>query len=562
MDVPPRGGTRPGGGGRGGPGGRSAGGSRGRGDGRRPRGRHRRLKRTLLALGIAIVVLIAGVAGYGYYLANKVHRVTVNGLTSGPTSGADAGTQNILLVGSTTRCGLQKQTPAFGLCTHTVNGVNSDVIMILHLNPSTKSVRLLSIPRDLFIPNSRKTGTGYGAYKIANSLYQGPGQLVAAVEEDFGIPIQHYVELNFDTFAAVVTALGGVTMEFPEPVHDAYSGLNVLVAGCHHLTGFQALQVVRARHLQYKSPTVTTTTPRTWPYETQSDLARIRRDHEFLRVLASKVAHRGLSNPASDLSLISALAPNLTVDNGMSVSLMATLALTFHGVSFNSAPQWTLPVMVGTFGTYQYRGFAKGSVEFPAQPNDQSIVNQFLGINNDTNSLTGQPLPSPQSVTVSVLNGTGVATQAATTSQALGKLGFQMVGVGTASPVGTVAETTVSYAHRTPADEAAAQLVARSLSGSVILEYGPTSNGADVTVTTGTSFSVNASPPSASTGASGSQPTSTTAAPATTSTTTGTSSGTGTSNFTAPTQAVNSLKPYDPRACPAGVTGNTTGWGS
>jgi LCP family protein required for cell wall assembly len=529
--------------------------------------RRKRIKRTLLVLGIVIVVLIVGGLGYGYYLANKVHRVSVKSLTPGATGGADAGTTNILLVGSTTRCGLQKQTPAFGLCTKGVSGVNSDVIMILHLNPSNKTVRLLSIPRDLFIPNSRDTGTGYGAYKIANSLYQGPSQLVAAIEEDFGIPIQHYVELNFDTFASVVTALGGVTMEFPEPVHDAYSGLNVLVPGCHHLNGFEALQVVRARHLQYKAPTVTATTPATWPYETQSDLARIRRDHEFLRVLASKVAHRGLSNPASDFSLISALAPNLTVDSGMSVSYMASLALTFHGVSFNTAPQWTLPVRVDTFGTYRYRGFPKGDVEFPAQPTDQAIIDQFLGINNDTNSLTGQPLPSPRSVTVSVLNGTGVATQAGTTSQELGRLGFQMVGVGTTTPVGTVSETLVTYDQRTPADEAAAQLVARSLSGSVILAYGKTADGADVTVTTGTDFSVNSAAPSASSTPSSTAAPSTSTAPATSATTpTSSSGGTGasgtTSSFTPPTKPVNALKPYDPRACPPGVTGTTSGWGS
>jgi len=77
---------------------------------------------------------------------------------------------------------------------------------------------------------------------------------VAAVQEDLGIPINHYVELNFDTFANVVNALGGVKMYFPEPVYDAYSGLNVQTPGCLTLNGFQALQVVRARHLQYKAP--------------------------------------------------------------------------------------------------------------------------------------------------------------------------------------------------------------------------------------------------------------------------------------------------------------------
>ena len=98
---------------------------------------------------------------------------------------------------------------------------------------------------------------------------------MAAIQDDFGIPIQHYVELNFDSFANVVTALGGITMYFPEPVYDAYSGLDVRTTGCRHLDGVEALQVVRARHLQYRPPGNTSTTPSTWPQENQSDLARI-----------------------------------------------------------------------------------------------------------------------------------------------------------------------------------------------------------------------------------------------------------------------------------------------
>ena len=77
--------------------------------------------------------------------------------------------------------------------------------MILHLNPATDTVSILSIPRDLFVPNARKEG----ANKIDAALYEGPSQLVAVIQEDFGIPIQHYVELNFDTFANVVNALNG-----------------------------------------------------------------------------------------------------------------------------------------------------------------------------------------------------------------------------------------------------------------------------------------------------------------------------------------------------------------
>ena len=231
--------------------------------------RHRRLKWALLTVGLVVVVLAAAVVGYGFYLNSEVHRVTVGGLTAGVTQGKDAGTENILMVGSTSRCALKVQTPAYGLCTEGVTGINSDVIMILHLNPSVPSVSILSIPRDLFVPNARADG----ANKVDAALVEGPTQLVAAIEEDFGIPIQHYVELNFDSFAGVVTALGGITMYFPEPVFDAESGLNIQTPGCHHLDGVEALQVVRARHLQYRGrgspPPHRTHGPRrpraTWP---------------------------------------------------------------------------------------------------------------------------------------------------------------------------------------------------------------------------------------------------------------------------------------------------------
>ena len=74
---------------------------------------------------------------------------------------------------------------------------------------------MLSIPRDTFVPNAR---AGDEAFKIDAALYEGPTQLVSAVEEDFGIPIQHYVEVGFDGFVNIVNAVGGIKMDFPMPV--------------------------------------------------------------------------------------------------------------------------------------------------------------------------------------------------------------------------------------------------------------------------------------------------------------------------------------------------------
>ena len=456
------------------------------------------------------------------------------------------------MIGSTDRCALKVQNPAYGLCSQGVNGVNSDVVMILHLNPATNSLSILSIPRDLFVPNARSDG----ANKIDAALYQGPDQLINAIEEDFGIPIQHFVELNFDSFINVVQALGGIKMYFPEPVFDAYSGLNIQTAGCLSLNGTQALQVVRARHLQYKGPGVTTTDPNYWPQENQSDLARIRRDHEFLRVLAAAVKAKGLSNPITDEQLVAGVVGQLTVDSGFSAGDMISLVLGFHNVNVNAAPQLTMPVVVDQFGSYIYQGGNYGDIEFPAQPQDHTTIDQFLGLtssNDDTYS--GGKLPAPSTVTVSVLNGSGAYNQATDTSNSLQALGFKIETIGDTAAVGQEAETVVYYSSKSPAELAAAQAVANSMTGAVILAEDPTQvkPGSQVTVVTGTQFSVNA-PPATTTPTSVGGAAVAPLAPSTTTTTSPTSSGNGA--FAAPTATVEPLQPWDPRSCtPSGGEG-------
>jgi len=495
---------------------------------------------------VVVFVLVASGAGYLYYLTHDLHRVDVRGLNGALTSGQEANSENILMVGSTSRCALAVQNPAYGLCSEGVSGVNSDVIMILHADPVHHRLALLSIPRDLFVPNARSTG----ANKVDAGLDQGMTQVVAAIEEDFGIPIQHAVSLNFDQFANIVDALGGINMSFPISVFDAESGLNVKAAACVHLDGTQALQVVRARHLQYDAPGTTGTNAEYWPQEALSDLARIRRDHEFLRVLASAVAKRGLGDPITDVDLINSVKADLTFDQSWSVSDMANLVLDFHSIDIQKVPQLTLPVAVvtdpdGGGGGLIFRGSNYGDVEFPAQSQDQGVIDQVLGIGATTDSLTGNPLPAPSSVMVSVMNGTGAYDQAGDTASALSALGFRTVGVGDTTPVGDVAETVVYYGSRTPAVEAAAERVVRSMTGSVIMAFDPKQvvDNAQVTVVTGTQFAVTA-PPTSSTA------TSVGTAPATTSTT----SPRVSSAIATPSAATTNLQAWDPRACPAGAT--------
>ena len=534
-----------------------------RGDGRRGRrrtakGRTRRQRIWRGALiGMAVLlVIVAGGAGYTYYLTHDLNRINVKGLDGALSTGQEAGTENILMVGSTSRCALKVQNAAYGLCSEGVNGVNSDVIMILHVDPAHHRLALLSIPRDLFIPNARSEGPN----KIDAGLFEGISQVVAAVQDDFGIPIQHTVSLNFDQFANVVDALGGINMSFPMSVFDAESGLNVQAATCVHLNGTQALQVVRARHLQYKSSSTRSLYAEDWPQENLSDLARIRRNHEFLRVLGSAVAKQGLSNPITDINLINSVKADLTFDQSWAVTDMASLVLDFHSVNVNSVPQLTLPVAVvtdpgGAGGGLIYKGANYGDAEFPAQAQDESTIDQVLGIGPTTDSMTGEPLPSPSSINVSVLNGSGAYNQATDTATALTALGFHTVGVGDTPTVGDVAETFVYYGSTAPATEGAAEAVARSMTGAVIMAFNPAkvAPGAQVTVVTGTQFSVNppapATPAAPAAPAAGATTAPTIAVTPTTTTTTPTSAAIAT-----PSPTTSNLEPWDPRACSPNAT--------
>ena len=484
--------------------------------------------------------------GYVAYEASKINHVSVGNLTDGTSNGAAAGTENILMVGSTDRCALKTQNPIYGLCSQGVTGVNSDVVMILHLDPNAKRISILSIPRDTFIPNARKDG----ANKIDAALAEGPSQLVNAVQEDFGIPIQHFVELNFDTFAGVVDALGGVNMYFPRRLYDAYSQLKQYHIGCNHLDGLAALTVVRARHLQYQPNDSYGPNVANWPQESQSDLARIRRNHEFLRVLAAAVSAKGVGNPITDAKLVAAVAPQLTVDSGMSNSHMVDLISTYHGVDSQTAPQYTLPVMSSNSYSYLYKGYDYGNVAFPDLTPDLTTIQAFLGINGDTNTMNGKPLPKPSEVTVSVMNGSGVSGQASATSSSLQALGYKIGAVGDVTPVGPVAETLVAYNSKDPATLAAAQRVLRSVSGQAILAYQPT-NVNPVTLITGTHFSIDSPPPPPSSTTTTTKPKGTTTTTVPPSTTTTTVPG-----FAPTTQSTSGLEPWDPRSCtPTGGMG-------
>ena len=143
---------------------------------------------------------------------------------------------NILLLGADSR---EQSDPG-----------RADTIILVRLDPATKHVRLLSFPRD-----TRVTIPGHGINKLnqaSSGYYQGGGTslLVDTIKTDLlpGLRIDYTVKTDFAGFAAIIDALGGVTIDVEERM--LYKGVDVLIdlqPGVQHLDGEQALEYARFR---------------------------------------------------------------------------------------------------------------------------------------------------------------------------------------------------------------------------------------------------------------------------------------------------------------------------
>jgi len=495
-------------------------------------------RRTLIAGGVvlSLFVLLAGLAyGYVRYRLDSIRTEAAPHLSAevhgGPDSRGGLAPENILLIGNETRSGITNPTEIqeFGSPTE-LSGSLSDVIMILHLDPKKYTASLLSIPRDLFLPMPPDSGLGpYEKVDAAlNDGSNGPDNLIQTLTDDLGIPINHFVELDFDGFQATVNAIGGIKIDFPEPVFDAQSGLNITTPGCAHLGGAQALALVRARHLQYDPPG-NTESHAYWPYDPESDLSRIVRDHTFLRVVATTAESQGLTDPIKANAFLGAVINQVTIDPGLKGQLIS-LASHYRHINPANVPETTLPITtVGSAYGYTYAGSAIGDVDFAVEPADEQVIQAW-----DPQALPAPTLPTA----VNIVNIAGVAHLASNTSASLRTDGFTIGTATTGSePAGTT-ETLIRYA---PGNLAQAVSVLDELSGAVMLQQEPGQAPGTVELDVGSTFAV-LPPPSA--------------APATTaSTVAGQATTTTTINVPtpggeAPSSATDVVRPWDPIPCP------------
>ncbi|HEY6531853.1 MAG TPA: LCP family protein [Acidimicrobiales bacterium] len=245
---------------------------------------------------LLVVAIPLGLFLFGWWQYSRIPKVDVAAALS-PRAGR-AGT-NYLIVGTDSREGIGADDPNAGaFLAEQVGGARTDTIMVLHLEGS--SAQLMSVPRDLWVTDPATGQKG----RINSTFAAGPANLITAVEQ-LGIPVDHYMEINFVSFAELVDAVGGITVEFPNPARDESSGLYVDKAGPNRLNGSQALAYVRSRHY-------TELVDGRWVTDPTADIGRTERQRVFLTSLMDELA--GERNPISLFRIPGALGGGMKVD--------------------------------------------------------------------------------------------------------------------------------------------------------------------------------------------------------------------------------------------------------
>ena len=422
-----------------------------------------RTHRTWWQRGVIAINLVAAVACFALGAAltwtwqrvRDIPRIELGDqLTSVETAVAEGDVaQNVLIVGTDSADGLPDDDP---VRTGRDNGVRTDTIMLLRIDPESEQASLLSLPRDLYVPIA---GTN-GSARINAAFQGGPARLVATITDALDLPVHHYVEVDFAGFRELVGAVGGIPIYFPEPVRDRRSGLDVPEPGCITLDPVQALAYARSRAYEVRRDG-------RWETDGSGDLGRINRQQHFIRQALHRSFQRGARNPAVLADLVETGFGAITLDSTITLADLSAIAVRFRSFDPEALATYGLPVSDAVIdGADVLRLNAT-----QAQP----ILDIFRGADPGRVAV--------DNTVVDVRNGTTTAGLAEEAAAALRALGF-VVPPDNAGDAGTtdVAATVVRYAE---GDEARAVLLTQALGVDPLVEPVDSISGADVTLVIG-----------------------------------------------------------------------------
>ncbi len=274
-------------------------------------------KRKVVTILSAIMVLVIAAGALGYaYLYNKPRQVvsidpiTGNLVVSNDDSGGNLdGRVNILLIAADSR---ENQK---------TNTYNTDTLILASIDPATKQIALLSVPRDTRVQIPK---VGWGKINSA-AAYGGLNMTVALVQQLTGVKINGYIKTDFAGFKNIIDTLGGITVNVEKNMYyetgDVEDGYINLKKGVQVLDGEKALEYARFRH------------------DALADISRTARQQVVLKAVAQKLMEPGtiLKIPTLIPQFYAAVETNLPLSDLID---MAKVAVHFDSSSVISQ---TLP---------------------------------------------------------------------------------------------------------------------------------------------------------------------------------------------------------------------------
>jgi LCP family protein required for cell wall assembly len=413
-------------------------------------------QRLIVIVGCVVVMACLGAASVAGYIGlrfgqiDRIEDIDLQAREAGEPA-------NYLVVGTDSREGIDASDPDAGVLLGASGCDCTDTIMVVRVDPDEKEAYLLSFPRDLYLPIS---GTGESA-RINSAHAHGVQTLIDTIQDNFEIPIHHYVEIDFVGFEKLVDAVGGVPMWFDAPLRDLGSALDVPNDGCQVLDGQQARRFVRSRHLEFQDVDGVWRTA-----DGTADLGRITRQQVFVRRAISKAVSKGLSNPVVLNELVSAGVANVSLDEHLNAGDLLAMGRAFASFDADQLIGYSIPSEPRETSSGDYGG------ELALMGKAQTALNVFRGLPPGT--------LSPESIDVTVLNGTGVDGQAGDAAGALRQVGFNVGEVASNDTEG-IARTTILFGNF---GETAARRLASHITGGAHLVYDPTiGNGEDLQIT-------------------------------------------------------------------------------
>ena len=291
----------------------------------------------------------------------------------------------------------------------------SDTVMLLRADPETKTVSMLSFPRDLIV-NVHCPGKAVYSGKI-NAAYADCGSkgTVQTVADLVGLPINYLITVNFTGFKRIVNKLGGVWIDVDRRYFNNNAGVSStfgyatinLQPGYQRLTGGAALDYVRFRH-------------------TDSDLYRVVRQQQFVKAMKYQFAHSFSIRKVP--GILSALSRSIEIGAGGGKNVSGKTILSYALFGYH------LPA--GHFFQTQIQGLT-GYNDLRTDPvNIQAAVQEFLSPDVDAAKVASDvalgrkvrtTIPRPEQTTITVLNGNGVEGAAANAGYLLSQRGYQIV---------------------------------------------------------------------------------------------------------------------------------------